>query len=140
MSAPLLDVKDVVKRYAVGDRTLTALDGVSLHIEAGESVGLVGESGCGKSTLVRSILGLHKPTSGSVHLGDDELTRLGEGARRKFRPRMQVVFQDPSTSLNSDMTVHDIRPEELRYAGVQFVPTGIVVTATALVINVAPVK
>jgi len=95
-------------------RPVRAVDDVSFSIRRGETLGLVGESGCGKSTLVRSILGLHKPTAGTVRLGGDELTRLGDGARRPYRSRMQVVFQDPSTSLNSDMTVHDIIAEPLR--------------------------
>ncbi|GAA4680392.1 ABC transporter ATP-binding protein [Frondihabitans cladoniiphilus] len=111
----ILDVSNLSMHFpGRRGKPIRAVDDVSFSIRPGETLGLVGESGCGKSTLVRSILGLHKPTAGSVKLGGDELVHLSDGARRKYRSRMQVVFQDPSTSLNADMTVHDVIAEPLR--------------------------
>jgi ABC-type oligopeptide transport system ATPase subunit len=95
-------------------KTVKAVNGVSLNIARGETLGLVGESGCGKSTLVRTILGLHKATSGSVRLNGQELTSLSRGRRRATSALMQVVFQDPYSSLDPRMTVHEIVAEPLR--------------------------
>jgi len=95
-------------------KTVKAVNGVSLNIAKGETLGLVGESGCGKSTLVRTILGLHKATSGTVRLDGQELTSLSRGQRRATSALMQVVFQDPYSSLDPRMTVHEIVAEPLR--------------------------
>ncbi len=95
-------------------KTVKAVNGVSLNIAKGETLGLVGESGCGKSTLVRTILGLHKATSGTVRLNGQELTSLSRGQRRATSALMQVVFQDPYSSLDPRMTVHEIVAEPLR--------------------------
>jgi ABC-type oligopeptide transport system ATPase subunit len=95
-------------------KTVKAVNGVSLTISRGETLGLVGESGCGKSTLVRTILGLHKATSGTVRLNGQELTSLSRGQRRATSALMQVVFQDPYSSLDPRMTVHEIVAEPLR--------------------------
>lgn len=102
----LLEVRDLVKEYP-GRRRLRgrtgavrAVDGISLDIERGETLGLVGESGSGKSTAARAILRLHEATSGTVRLDGTEVTALGPAELRRFRARMQIVFQDPYASLN----------------------------------------
>ncbi len=118
--APLIVVTDLVKYYPIfggllrrhmGD--VRAVDGVSFDIRSGEILGLVGESGCGKSTLGKTLLQLLPATSGSVTLrGEDVLSRKGQDLKR-LRRRMQIVFQDPASSLNPRMPVSDIIGEGL---------------------------
>ena len=118
---PLVEVRDLVKVFPLGEsvfgggaeRHVRAVDGVSLEIEAGETLGLVGESGSGKSTLGRLILRLIEPTSGSVRFdGADVLAARGRALRR-LRRDMQIVFQDPFASLNPRMTVEATITEPL---------------------------
>jgi oligopeptide transport system ATP-binding protein len=116
----LLDVRDLVKHFGairkVDGRdvgSVKAVDGISLTIARGETVGLVGESGCGKSTAGRAILQLHQPTSGEVFFEGRDLTKLGERDMRHMRRRMQMIFQDPYASLNPKMTVARIVGEPL---------------------------
>ncbi|MFO7973280.1 MAG: ATP-binding cassette domain-containing protein [Candidatus Hydrogenedentota bacterium] len=125
MTPPLLELRDIkthfpvhsgiIRRRRVG--TVRAVDGVSLDIFPGETVGLVGESGCGKSTLARTIVRLAPPTEGTVSFEGREIGSLPESAFRKIRPRLQMVFQDPYASLNPRMTVFDALAEPLRVHG-----------------------
>jgi len=118
----LLEVEDLVMHFPVKGGGLTrrtlgyvqAVSGVTLHLNAGETLGVVGESGCGKSTTGRAILQLHKPTSGSVRFEGLELTKLGHAEMREVRRDLQIVFQDPYASLNPKMPVNDIVGEPLR--------------------------
>ncbi|MBI2897172.1 MAG: ATP-binding cassette domain-containing protein [Deltaproteobacteria bacterium] len=94
-----------------------AVDGVSLDIGASETVGLVGESGCGKSTFGRAILRLIEPTAGTVHFDGRDVVALGARELRRFRRHMQIIFQDPYSSLNPRMKVKDIVGEPVRIHG-----------------------
>ncbi|MEJ7748618.1 MAG: ABC transporter ATP-binding protein [Candidatus Limnocylindrales bacterium] len=98
---------DLVKRYPVrgSDRMVNALNGVSLAVAAGETLGIVGESGCGKSTLAKVLVRLEEPTSGRVILDGTDLTALSGRQLRRQRRRIQMVFQDPYSALNPRLTV-----------------------------------
>lgn len=102
MTEPILRATDLVKEYPVpGTRqTLKAVAGVSLELSRGETLGVVGESGCGKSTLARLLVGLENPTSGKVELDGADLSGLSGREARATRRRIQMVFQDPYSSLN----------------------------------------
>ena len=117
-------MRDLVKHYPVSSGLLgrqvglvRAVDGVSFTIRRGETLGLVGESGCGKTTTGRCILQLERPTSGSVRFEGQELTTLAPAALRSVRRRIQVIFQDPYSSLNPRMTVGQIVGEPLAVHG-----------------------
>jgi oligopeptide/dipeptide ABC transporter ATP-binding protein len=120
---PLLEVTDLVKHFPITRSTgplshvtepLKAVDGVSLTLDAGETLGLVGESGCGKSTLGRCILRLVEPTSGKVKFDGQDVLALRPEAMRQERRAMQIVFQDPFASLNPRMSIGQILEEPLR--------------------------
>jgi peptide/nickel transport system ATP-binding protein len=120
MSA-LLEVNDLKKHFPVRGGPLGlavswvyAVDGVSLHVNRGETLALVGESGCGKSTVGRAILGLFGITAGQVVLDGQRIDDLPADALRPLRRRMQAVFQDPFSSLNPRMRVRDILAEPMR--------------------------
>jgi len=124
-AAPLLEVRNLVKHFRVagglfGGRSglIRAVDGVSFELRRGETLGLVGESGCGKTTTGRCILQLERPTSGEVIFEGRDLTRLGEDELRAVRRKMQVIFQDPYSSLNPRMTVGQIIAEPLAVHGI----------------------
>ena len=118
---PLLEVSDLRVHFAgrgggmFGRRPgiVRAVDGVSLTLGRGETLGLVGESGCGKSTLGRALLRLVPTTSGSIHFDGVDITTLGEGPLRTLRPRMQLVFQDAGSALNPRWPVHRLVAEPL---------------------------
>jgi oligopeptide transport system ATP-binding protein len=122
----LLEVKELTKHFPVRSGLLVehtvghvkAVDGVSFEIREGETLGLVGESGSGKSTTGYCILQLLKPTSGSVRFLGQELTELGREDIRKMRREMQIVFQDPYSSLDPRMTVGDIVAEPVQVHGI----------------------
>jgi oligopeptide transport system ATP-binding protein len=122
----LLIVRDLTKHFPVKSGVLVehtvghvkAVDGVSFEIKEGETLGLVGESGSGKSTTGYCILQLMKPTAGSVRFMGKELNDLGREEIRKMRREMQIVFQDPYSSLDPRMTVGDIVAEPLQVHGV----------------------
>ena len=113
MSEKLLEVKDLKKYFHVAAGELHAVDGVSLTLEKGKTLGVVGESGCGKSTLGRTLLMLNKPTSGSVVFDGKELTTMGKHEFKAVQPKMQMIFQDPFSSLNGRMTVRQLIAEPL---------------------------
>lgn len=112
---PILEVSNLKKYFFSGKRrrgkeprAVKALDGVSFSMEYGETLGVVGESGCGKSTLGRSILRLHEPTEGSVIYRGNNLAEYGKEEMRQMRKELQIIFQDPYSSLNPRMTVREL--------------------------------
>ncbi|WP_221585388.1 ABC transporter ATP-binding protein [Microbacterium sp. G2-8] len=112
MTAPLLSLDDVSLHYRGSARP--AVDGVSLDVSAGRSLAIVGESGAGKSTLLRMLLGLAKPTSGTVRVAGEPLVSRRRGRLREFRRDVQCVFQDPYASLDPRRRVDAIVSEPLR--------------------------
>ncbi len=125
MTTPLLSVRDLRKHFPIsggplGYRTVghvKAVDGVSFDVSPGETLALVGESGCGKSTTGRMLLRLTEPTSGSVMFDGTDLLGLGTSAMRQRRREMQIVFQDPYSSLSPRQRVEDIIAEPLDVNG-----------------------
>lgn len=125
---PLLTVTDLAKEFPVRDgpltrllarrrRVLRAVDGVSFTIDPGETLGLVGESGCGKTTTGRLVLRAIEPTRGRIVLDDQDITALSSKQLLPFRRKVQIVFQDPYTSLNPRMTVARTIAEPIRVHG-----------------------
>jgi len=111
---PLIAIRDLKVHFALaGGSSVKAVDGVTIDIYAGETLGLVGESGCGKSTLGRAILRLVEPTSGQVLYRNRDLAHLSTRELRKHRRHLQIIFQDPYASLNPRMTVGQIVGEPL---------------------------
>jgi oligopeptide/dipeptide ABC transporter ATP-binding protein len=123
---PLLEVEDLevhfpIRRGIVVERTVghvRAVDGVGLTVEAGGTYGLVGESGCGKTTFGRAVLRIEEPTGGRVRLGGDDVTALKGERLRRFRSKMQMVFQDPLGSLNPRHNVDMLLAEPLKVHGI----------------------
>jgi oligopeptide/dipeptide ABC transporter ATP-binding protein len=122
---PLLRVRDLKKYFPihkgilgrhVGD--VKAVDGISFDVYPNETLGMVGESGCGKTTAGRTILRLLEPTSGKVYFGDDSIYDLPTEQMRALRRRMQIIFQDPFSSLNPRMTIESIIGEAIEFHGI----------------------
>lgn len=113
MATPTIEVKNLKKYFNVPGGKLHAVDDVSFTIEKGKTIGVVGESGCGKSTLGRTIIHLLESTGGQIFLDGEDITTLSPRALRKAREKMQIIFQDPYSSLNPRMTVGEIIREPL---------------------------
>lgn len=118
---PLLQVRDLEVTYPIkgfGKKPFVALKGVSIDIRPGETLGLVGESGSGKTTLGRAVLGLAPVTGGTIDYRGQDIAHLGRQARRALSSEIQVVFQDPYSSLNPALTIEQILSEPLTARGV----------------------
>jgi len=125
-SRPLVEVNDIAKVFDVSPPWLNriiegrprlllrAVDGVSFSIERGETLALVGESGCGKSTIARMLVGLYRPSRGSVRIDGNDLAGLAGSSGQALRRRIQMIFQDPYASLNPRWTVAEIVAEPIR--------------------------
>jgi oligopeptide/dipeptide ABC transporter ATP-binding protein len=123
-SVPVLEVTDLKQHFPLKKgiirRTLAhvlAVDGVNFSVEAGETLGLVGESGCGKSTVARTVLRLIEPTAGSIKVDGRDITHLSKAQLRPYRRQMQIIFQDPFSSLNPRMSAGDIVGEPISVHG-----------------------
>jgi oligopeptide/dipeptide ABC transporter ATP-binding protein len=121
---PVLEVADLKKHFPIKKGVIRrtvgyvyAVDGVSFRVGERETLGLVGESGCGKSTVARTVLRLLEPTAGTIRLGGHDITHLSKAALRPHRRDMQIIFQDPFSSLNPRMSAGDIVAEPLEVHG-----------------------
>ncbi|HEY5378930.1 MAG TPA: dipeptide ABC transporter ATP-binding protein [Pseudolabrys sp.] len=119
--APVLEVRDLKKHFPISKGllqraagTVFAVDGVSFSITPGETLGLVGESGCGKSTVGRTVLRLIEPTGGEIKIDGTDITHLSKRDLRPYRRQMQIIFQDPFSSLDPRMSAGDIVAEPMR--------------------------
>jgi oligopeptide/dipeptide ABC transporter ATP-binding protein len=122
--SPVLAVRDLKKHFPIRKGLLQraggnvfAVDGVSFSIAAGETLGLVGESGCGKSTVGRTVLRLIEPTAGHIEIDGRDITHLSKTELRPYRRQMQIIFQDPFSSLDPRMSAGDIVAEPMRVHG-----------------------
>lgn len=113
MTKPILELDQLTMHFPTRQGPLKAVDGVSLAIQPGETLGLVGESGCGKSTLARALIRLYRPTAGRILLDGVDITDLSEAALKPHRHRLQMIFQDPVAALNGRMTVGELISEPL---------------------------
>lgn len=117
MSEKLLEVKHLKKYFKTGSGLLHAVDDINFTLEKGKVLGVVGESGCGKSTLGRTILGLLDATDGEVIYNGEDITHAKGAHRNELRKKMQIIFQDPFSSLNPRMTVYDLIADPMRANG-----------------------
>jgi oligopeptide/dipeptide ABC transporter ATP-binding protein len=126
MTAPLLEVVSLKKSFSAEkpslffggrERLVRAIDGIDFTLERGEVLALVGESGCGKSTLALTLMGLEKPTAGSIRFDGQEVTQLKPAALKDYRRHIQMVFQDPYESLNPTQSIEEIVAEPLLVHG-----------------------
>lgn len=114
MGKPLIELENLKKYFDVGKGAkLHAVDGVTMKINQGETLGVVGESGCGKSTLGRTVLKLHEPTSGRIIFDGQDITNYKSRQIHRIRQDMQMIFQDPYSSLNPRMCVQELIAEPL---------------------------
>jgi peptide/nickel transport system ATP-binding protein/oligopeptide transport system ATP-binding protein len=125
MAAPLVEVRDLVKHYPLrrgvvrgGGAVVHAVDGISFEVRSGETLGVVGESGCGKTTTARLLLRLVEPTSGAIAFEGEDITHAGRARLKVLRRDMQMVFQDPYSSLNPRQSVGSILAEPFAIHGV----------------------
>ncbi|QFP41991.1 ATP-binding cassette domain-containing protein [Borrelia miyamotoi] len=117
----ILKVENLVQTFTIGEdflfwkkkRKVNAVNNISFEVERNKTLGLVGESGCGKSTILRTIMQLYKPTSGRIYFNGKDITKLSKKELLKVKKDMQMVFQDPHTSLNPRMTIKEIIAEPL---------------------------
>ncbi|MHA6644869.1 ATP-binding cassette domain-containing protein [Mesorhizobium sp. A623] len=114
MNKPLLTVKDLTKRFSSAGRTVSAVDGISFHIEPAETLALAGPSGSGKSTVARLLLRLIEPDAGAIRFEDGDLLKLRGAALRARRARLQMVFQDPLAAFNPRASVRQVLDAPLR--------------------------
>lgn len=115
----ILEVRNLTKHFKAGGRQVVhAVDGVNLTLQKGRTLGLVGESGCGKSSCARTIIRMYDPTSGEIILDGEDITKLSQKQLKPYRKKMQMIFQDPYSSLNARMTVRDIIAEPLVAHGI----------------------
>ena len=119
---PLLEVENMKKYYPLKGGIVThttgyirAVDGVSFQMYEGETLGLVGESGCGKSTIGRQIVGLEKPTGGKIRYAGQDLSELSGKEMKRIRTQLQMVFQDPYSSLNPRKHIYEILAQPMLY-------------------------
>lgn len=115
----LLETRDLCKFFKTKRGMLHAVDNVNFSIEAGSTLGVVGESGCGKSTLGRTLIHLHEPTSGQIIFEGKDITKLNKKETFEMRSNAQMIFQDPYASLNGRMTVNEIIAEPLVISGMK---------------------
>jgi len=114
MANPMIEVRHLKKYFNTPKGTLHAVDDISFKIEKGRTMGVVGESGCGKSTLGRTIIHLLEPTDGQIFLDGKDITHVDKKQMHEINERMQIVFQDPYSSLNPRQTVEDVIREPLK--------------------------
>lgn len=113
MSTPMIEVKHLKKYFQTPKGTLHAVDDVSFRIEKGKTMGVVGESGCGKSTLGRTIIHLLESTDGQILMNGEDITHVSKKEMHRINEKLQIVFQDPYSSLNPRQTVEDVIREPL---------------------------
>ena len=114
---PVIEVKNLKKYFSVPNGELHAVDDVSFKIERGTTMGIVGESGCGKSTLGRTIIHLLENTTGQILLNGEDVTNVSRKQMKGLREKMQIIFQDPYSSLNPRMTIEETIREPLKLSG-----------------------
>ena len=117
-SSPLLEVKNLTTYFKTPKGMLHAVEDVSFTIDRGRTLGVVGESGCGKSTTGRAILRIVEPTEGEILFDGEDIRSLGKDQMRRMRTRMQIIFQDPFSSLNPRKTVSETIAEPLKLNGI----------------------
>lgn len=114
MGEALLEVKNLKKYFKTPKGMLHAVDDISFVLEKGQTLGVVGESGCGKSTLGRTVLGLTQASSGQILFNGEDITKVSSKKRKELRKNMQIIFQDPFSSLDPRMCVQDLIKEPLK--------------------------